>query len=106
MMITAEPPGSSRVYAVERNQSHCWSRIVSEFASCQFLIGSSISSRSAPLPVSGPPTPAVDMPPPAFVIQFEAAVTSWRIDVLKNRFPCASRISRAFLPCDSANVAS
>jgi hypothetical protein len=63
MISRIAPFGSSRVYRVDWYQSQWASRTLCEEASSAFLIGSSMMARSAPLPVSGPPMPAVCIPP-------------------------------------------
>jgi hypothetical protein len=115
MMTTATPGsdqlpsgswmGSSRENAVERAQLWAVFRFVSDWASSKFFTGSSISRTVAPLPVAGPPTPAVRMPPPAIVSQLSAAVVA----LFSRGRRCSgalSSTSRALRPQSRAKSAS
>src|SRR5262249_26813049 len=71
--------GSSRVYHVEFHQSCSFARMVSDAASSAFLMGSSTTSRCAPLPVAVPPAPPPHRPPPCPVSQCCTPAASERI---------------------------
>ena len=83
MTTTILPPGCKRCRGPEVYHSHAFSMAVLLKASCSEW-GSSIMSKSAPLPVIEPPTPAAKYSPPCEVSHLPAAWLSARSSTPSN----------------------